>query len=169
MSELSNDLRAYDGKAVTLLSEAEVKHGARPTYLAELVVLAASDEAHVSDGATWLLKAGLEKGRGLKLKETKALIGSLEVITSWPAQLHICQMAHLLAVPQADAAAFAAWLGGLLGHKRPFLRAWSMSALVAVAGQHSAHAAQAEAALQAAREDPAASVRARVRNVEKAS
>ncbi len=62
MSELFSDLAAYDGRAVTLLSEAEVRHSARPSYLAELVALSARQEAHVADGATWLLKASAEQG-----------------------------------------------------------------------------------------------------------
>ncbi|MCP5082609.1 MAG: hypothetical protein GY948_13060 [Alphaproteobacteria bacterium] len=42
-----------------------------------------------------------------------------------------------------------------------------MSALSDLAAQHSGYAAQAEAALQAAKGDASASVRARARNVEK--
>lgn len=163
MCELFDDLCAYDGKSVTLLLQAEAKHGAGPTYLSELVRLAASERANVSDGATWLLKAGLEAGAALTADQTGALISNLEKVTHWPAQLHICQLLDLVTVPAAGAAPLAGWLSGLVQHRRPFLRAWSMSALQALAAQHAGHAAQAEAALQAAKADPSASVRARAR------
>ncbi len=167
MSELLSDLAAYDGKAVTLLSEAEARHGARPGYLSELVAMSACQQAQVCDGATWLLKASAEKGKAPSAEEIGALIDTLPKISSWPAQLHICQMVGLISVPAASAAALADWLSGLLRHERPFIRAWSMSALSSLARQHAEYAAQAAAALQAAKVDGSASVRARARNVEK--
>ncbi len=166
MSELFNDLCAYDGKAVTLLSEAQVIHGSRSTYLSELVALSASEHAHVSEGATWLLKESAQEGEALTPDEVRALIRNVEMITNWPAQLHVCQMVGFITVPTDSAASLANWLIGLLEHTRPFLRAWSMSALSALAAQHPAYAARAQAALQAARDDASASVRARARNVD---
>ena len=164
MSTLLDDLSAYDGKAVTLLGEAEARHGTAAGYLGELAVLSASDLPQVSDGATWLLKAALEEGRVLSEAETRTLISGLARITHWPAQLHICQFLERVEVPADAAAPVADWLAGLLAHKRPFLRAWSMSALCALAAQHGAFKSQAEAALAAAETDQAASVRARARH-----
>ncbi len=165
MSELLSDLAAYDGKAVTLLSDAEARYGAQPTYLSELVALSANQDGHVSDGATWLLKASAEKGLTPSPDEIGALIENLQMMSSWPAQLHICQLVGLIAVPAVSAPALANWLEGLLAHQRPFIRAWSMSALSSLATQHAQFAAQAAAARQAAQADPAASVRARARKV----
>ncbi len=167
MASLVDDLRAYDGKAVTLLSEAEARHAGGETYLRELVTLCAYEELHVSDGATWLLKASLEKGIPLPPDETEALLSNLEKIVQWPAQLHVCQMLHALTVPQVAAAPLAEWLSGLLTHKRPFLRAWSMSAFQSLAAQHPGFETQAKAALEAAKSDASASVKARARSFEK--
>ena len=167
MSSLLEDLRAYDGKAITLLSEAEARHSGAAGYLAELVALSTHPDAHISDGATWLLKASLEKGGRLPATETAALIANLDQIVEWPAQLHVCQMLEAISVPRAGAHRLADWLSGLLNHERPFLRAWSMSAFQALAAQHPAFAPRAKAALEAAESDPAASVRARARNLEK--
>ncbi len=167
MGSLLEDLRAFDGKAITLLSEAEVRHGSVPNYLNELVALSANDERHVSDGATWLLKASLDAGKRLSPAQTDTLLAGLGEITHWSAQLHVCQMLDALTVPGEQAEQVAEWLSGLLGHKRPFLRAWSMSALQSLAAQHSAFEVEARAALEAAKSDTAASVRARARNLEK--
>ncbi|MEM8644715.1 MAG: hypothetical protein AAGF86_00085 [Pseudomonadota bacterium] len=167
MASLLEDLRGYDGKAITLLSEAAAKHGGTPAYLSELVALCSHDELPVSEGATWLLKANLENGVPLPPAQTETLLASLGKITHWPAQLHLCQMLHALTVPEKHAAAMAGWLSGLLTHKRPFLRAWSMSALQSLAAQHPAFEPEAKAALKAAKSDTAASVRARARNLDK--
>ncbi|MEM8685761.1 MAG: hypothetical protein AAGF81_00420 [Pseudomonadota bacterium] len=166
MGSLLEDLRAYDGKAVTLLSEAHARHGGAASYLADLVALSAHDELHVSDGATWLLKASLEKGNLLSPSETDALLANLEKIVHWPAQLHVCQMLDALTVPEEAAPPLADWLSGLLKHERPFLRAWSMSALHALAAQHPAFDRQAKSALEAAETDASAAVRVRARNLE---
>ncbi len=88
-------------------------------------------------------------------------------MSTWPAQLHVCQLVGLIAVPASSAPALASWLSSLLAHERPFIRAWSMSALSSLAMQHAEYAAQAEAAVETAKADPSASVRARARNVEK--
>ena len=163
MNELLEDLRAYDGKALTILGEIQARQGSRSTYVADIVALTASTEAHVSDGATWLLKAYLEGGGTLSAAATRRLFDSLEQVTAWQAQLHLCQMMEYLNVAATQASAVATWLKPLLQHKRPFLRAWSMSALQHLAARHPAFAADAEVALKAAAIDGAGSVRARAR------
>lgn len=165
MKELLEDLREYDGKAITILGEIEARHGKSAAYAADLVGLAAHETAQVSDGATWLLKAYLESGGTLGAAATRRLFDSLDRITPWQAQLHLCQVMDRLDLPAAQAAAVVAWLTPLLQHKRPFLRAWSMNALQHVAAQHPRFAGAAKAALEAAEKDGAASVRARARNV----
>jgi len=164
MKQLLEDLRAYDGKAITILGEIEARYGSTDSYAADLVGLAAHDVATVSDGATWLLKAHLEGGGRLSAAATRRLFENLDKITAWQAQLHLCQMMEHVDVSVAQAAAVVAWLTPLQQHKRPFLRAWSMSALQHVAAQHPKFAEEAAAALALAEADNAASVRARARN-----
>jgi len=165
MRELLEDLREYDGRAMTLLGEVQVRFAAAPGYLMSLADLSSCPEAHVSDGATWLLKAHLENGGTLAPLETNRLLESLPTVTDWAAQLHVCQMLQWLNVGKDQAAPVAAWLEPLTKHERPFLRAWSMSALQALAQQHPSHSENAEAALCRAEGDKAASVKARARQV----
>lgn len=164
MSALREALKSFDGKAISLLAEARAKFGDRPRFLSELVRLAADDEAQISSGATWLIKDHLDHGDGLTARQTEDLMGSLDAVTSWQAQLHICQSVRRLEMPPHLARACADWLTPLLCSDRPFLRAWSMDALQHLAGQSADLAARAEAALKAAEDDPAASVRARARH-----
>ena len=157
-------LHDFDGKAITILSEAEVKFGNEPDYLNALIKNMTAPDGHVSSGATWLMKSALEKGRQFTEQQTICVIDGLELLCDWQAQLHICQIAHYLEVPKGKAKAFADWLQGLLDHKKPFLRAWSMHGLVAISKQHSGYVHMARAALENAANDSAASVRARARN-----
>ncbi len=163
MTELEEALARYDGKATDILLEIRAVFGDRESFLSELVGLAAHDDAAVSDGATWLIKARLEDGARLTGSETDALLGRLQAIASWQAQLHICQSLQRLAVPEPLTEAVADWLTPLLTSERPFLRAWSMDALQELASRNASLAASAEAALDAALQDSAASVRARAR------
>lgn len=167
---LLDRLRAYDGRAVSMLGEIEADFGGEADYVNRLIALAAHQQAEVSSGATWLIKAALiksalERGQPLSAPQTRKLCAHIPDITAWQAQLHICQSAGYLTIAQEDAAAIARWLKPLLTHDRPFLRAWSVDALCRIAAHHSKYAPAAREAVAAAGEDPAASVRARARKL----
>ena len=163
MKRLRDALGNFDGKAVSMLSEIRAELGGRKTFVSELVALAADDEAAVSDGATWLIKNLLDDGAQLTPSQTEELIDNLDAITTWQAQLHICQSVQNLDVTARQSGAFADWLTPLLQSERPFLRAWSMDALQNLALQNPELVRRASASLEAARQDSAASVRARAR------
>lgn len=167
MSTLFEALCEFDGKAVSILSEARARFGARASFLSELVDLASSQTEHVGDGATWLIKNCLENGERLTPKATLALFSSLNEVAAWQAQLHLCQSFAHFKIPEAAAANAADWLDGLLQHKRPFLRAWSMDAYQHLAIQHLSLVARADVALAEAERDQAASVKARARHARK--
>lgn len=163
MKALRNALENFDGKAVSMLSEIRAQFGGRKTFVAELAALAGDDDAAVSDGATWLIKNLLEEGVRLTKAQTATLLDRLDDITTWQAQLHVCQSVRHLDVPARQSDAFADWLTPLLRSDRPFLRAWSMDALQRLAAGNAELKARAAAALDAAEQDPKASVRARAR------
>ena len=160
MKTLEEALGRYDGKATDVLAEIRTTFRSQETFLSELVPLAAHKDAMISDGATWLIKALLDDGDRLTGSETEALLGGLDAITSWQAQLHICQSVRHLVVPTHLASNCADWFEALLTSNRPFLRAWSMDALQELASRDATLGDRAAAALQAAEQDPAASVRA---------
>lgn len=160
MDGLRDALARFDGKAVSLLGEAEARFGSRPGYRDALVTLAFDRDAAVSGGATWLLKAALEQGAAV---DTPRLVAGLGKESGWAASLHLCQSVRFLDVE--DAEPVVTWLRPLLSHKRPFLRAWALDAMVHVAKAAPDHAQEAEAALEQAGRDAAASVRARARNL----
>ncbi len=167
--KLFDALCVYDGKAVTILSEAQAKYGKEPAFISEVIKLASSPKTNVSEGATWLIKSNIESGTRLSARQTRNLFKGVEHITSWQAQLHVCQIFDYLDVPKDQATTVADWLTPLLQHQRPFLRAWSMNAFQHLAAQHKTFRVQADAALIDAENDKAASVRARARNIRKKS
>ena len=164
MGTLEDALRQSDGKGITTLSEIRAAFAGGRTFLSELIGLVGHDETPISDGATWLIKDRLDDGVRLTRSQTEILVGSLHAISSWQAQLHICQSIRHLEISGSLTDDCADWLKPLLRSDRPFLRAWSMDALQWL-GSHSPElAGPVEAALTAAEQDSAASVRARARH-----
>ncbi|WP_421788057.1 hypothetical protein [Hyphobacterium sp.] len=166
---LSQDLRGalarIDGRATTIVGEAEARFSGEPEYISTLIGLVDDAEPMVQSGATWLLKSAMEKGQELSSAETADILDRLDRISEWSAQLHICQFAESLTLNDAGARRLADWLQPLLNHKRPFLRAWSLHALCALGREFSPVRPRAAAALERASDDASASVRARARNI----
>ncbi|GAB5480718.1 MAG: hypothetical protein Pars92KO_04750 [Parasphingorhabdus sp.] len=159
-------LQAFDGRAVGILGEVEAEYRGEAEYLDAVIALAAHDQEAVSSGATWLIKAALERGEALSAAQSEALWDEIPAIRYWQAQLHVCQSAAYLTFSADGAATMDRWLTPLLHHDRPFLRAWSVEALCRVAAQHPEYGTVARDAARAAAGDSAASVRARVRQLD---
>ncbi|MEO1731094.1 MAG: hypothetical protein AAFR64_10170 [Pseudomonadota bacterium] len=171
MRDLAQDLRAvlqaFDGRATTLLGEAEAAFGEEPAYPDTLIALVGDRQPMVGSGATWLLKSYFERGGALSTEQTQALIKALPKAeeTHWSTQLHLCQSIRFLDFTANLSTALEAWLTPLLTHKRPFVRAWSLDALAHLAKGQGQYRTNFEVALKRASEDEAASVRARARQI----
>lgn len=174
MPNIKDDLRAaltpFDGRATSLLGEAEAAFSGQAGYIEALIALIGDAEPYVSSGATWLLKNYFEQGGALSAEQTQTLIAALPSgdDAHWSTQLHLCQSMRYLDLSRNGSDALWvsdlwAWVEPLLTHKRSFLRAWSLDALAHLARAHQAYQAAFEQALQRASEDEAASVRARAR------
>ena len=127
----------------------------------------------ISDGSvdtiavTWLLKHALEQGEPLSVPLTTRLIAALRDDWAWEAELHVCQSVRYMKIDPSQARTLAHWLRKRLAHERAFVRAWSLDALCARAESNHRYRRSADEALDDAETDPAASVRARVRNLRK--
>jgi len=167
VNSLEEALRNFDGKATTILTEIRATFGNEGSLLSDLVPLIAHSETQVSVGATWLIKDLLDDNMRLTPSQIEDLVGHLHAATSWQAQLHLCQSIRHIEIPEHLTTPCADWLMPLLQSDRPFLRAWSMDALQHLASRNKKLRAAAGTALDAAEQDPAASVRARARNCRK--
>ena len=165
ISDLRRDLLAFDGRNLTALGDIAARHEGDLGYVDGLVALADVSDGQVSQGATWLLKTFLEAGGDVTQSQSRMLISKLDTVANWASQLHLCQLIRYLRPNVQEAKDIVRWLSPLLSHDRPFLRAWSLDALCHIAVDHTAYANRAEKALSSATRDPAASVRARAKNL----
>lgn len=167
-ADLTVALRDYDGRDTKYLQALADKHAASSDYVDCLISCFDLEPSSIADGATWLFLAWLRGGGGeneLASPQVDAILAKLPALTSWGAQLHICQSARLFPIDADQALVLAEWLRPLLAAKKPFVRAWSLDAFLHVCALLPSHAGEGRMALEAGLNDPAASVRARARNL----
>ncbi|MDD9911047.1 MAG: hypothetical protein OXR62_15335 [Ahrensia sp.] len=164
-ASLLERLANFDGKSTTHLSQIAHEFHEQPRYVETLLAAMADERDEIQSGTTWLLKHALVKGHIAPDVVASELVRRVEVLTSWSAQLHICQCIAMIDFAPGEARSLGNWVQGFLAHDRPFLRAWSLDALVALAHRDPELEAAALAAVERAQTDPAASVRARARNL----
>lgn len=165
---LREELKAFDGQSLTVLGEIEARHDTEIGYRNALTALASDKEPTIASGATWLIKHYLENDGLLTRFQIDQLLSATPAMTDWKAQLHLCQTIHHLDLSEDEAIILIPWLDILMSHQRPFLRAWALDALCHLTRHHTGFAHIAIVALEAAENDHAPSVRARVRNIKKA-
>lgn len=164
-SDLRLALREFDGNAVSLLSETAAKLSGKDDFIPACLDLIGDDEPLIQRGASWIWLDHVRARGTIPADELSALTPQLNNITDWAAALHLLQALDFYDGSDIDLARYAEFISAYLKHKRPFLRAWSVSALCRLAAFHDGLRPEAEAALQSARSDPAASVRARTRKI----
>ncbi len=166
-NRLENELKKFDGVAVSLLSEARIKCRDTPDYFDELIRLSFDPRETISAGATWIIKAELEEGGTLKLNQIEKIVALLNNEMPWQSMLHICQSIEWIPLTQEQANRFFQWSQSLTNHSRPFLRVWSLHVLVIIGSKYKTFQEEAIKALKNAHDDKAASVRARARKLQK--
>ena len=165
LADLRRSLDSFDGNAVSMLSETRTRLGDAPGYIPALISLFADTEANISRGATWLWLDHLKTDRAVTPEQWAAIGDQLDPITDWQAVLHILQSVDFLSDLLPNSAALGAFVRQHLHHKRPFVRAWALNALCRLAALDPSLIGDATKAHADALNDPAASVRARARNL----
>lgn len=163
--DLITALLEYDGKSISILSEARTKYRQNANFIEDLIALLTGPDSNLSDGASWILKMELEEGVPLSSDQTDLLMSSLNGIVSWQAILHILQLTSYLKLTDLQAKEMIEWAENFTQQKKPFLRAWSYHTIIIWGRQYPAFTRKAEKALEKALVDPAASVRARARQL----
>lgn len=160
-------IAAWDGKSVDHLHAAYERFSGEADFNASLVALSGNETLQA--GATWLIKHHLEAGAGLTAAQTKRLLGTLGQLSHWEAKLHLLQSLPMLAIATGQRTEVAAFLDQCLTDRRALLRAWAYNGHHEFAVQHADHRDRTRALFEAAHEDKAASVKARIRNIRKGS
>lgn len=166
MSEtLEDHLIGVDSNAVGRLSELRSRFRDTPNFLHDVLRLCCDERSEVADSATWILKSEIDDGAKLTSDQIEMLTTRLNAITSWQAMLHVCQISGRMDVSQQQARCLVEWALPLTYHERPFLRAWSLDAVVMLATRFEENKTRADVVLKEALTDRAASVRARARKL----
>lgn len=167
MKQLLQTLEAFDGKHAEPLVELLDGTPATEENIQALLALAEHDQPLVRAGATWVLKQWHAHGVEFSAEMVDGLVLLLGRETEWGSQLHLLQMLSELVIPQASGRQLKASTTKLAVGENKFVRAWAASTLANLADQHPSYRKAALAALAAADQDSAASVKARVRYVRK--
>ncbi|MEO1225871.1 MAG: hypothetical protein AAFX92_16760 [Pseudomonadota bacterium] len=158
-------IAAFDGTGVEPLREVAGKAEASPAVIDHLINVGFGNEQNPQIAATWLLKHYLDQGFALTDAQNRAIADSLNRLTDWQAQLHLAQSFGRLRCTDEQAAKVVEVLKAWFQSDRKFLRAWACDALWQLGKHHEGVRDTAFATLLAAEADPAASVRARARNL----
>jgi len=165
MATIAQELADYDGKHVETLQELFHAYEPKAAVMRQCIRLSTSERWQSALGATWLMYHWLKNGASLTKKLIAEQAALLPDVTNKWAQMHITRCVPLIEIQQDQAAAFAQFLEGCCGNKMPFLRAWAMDSLYRLALRHDECMPLARARMEAAQDDPAASVRARLRRI----
>ncbi|MEM9378565.1 MAG: hypothetical protein AAGB93_01355 [Planctomycetota bacterium] len=160
---MEDAVRAYERGGIEGL-RALVDPAPDETWLDALVAACADARANVA--ATWLLRAHLEAGADLGRERTASLLRALDRVSDDDARLHLCQTVASLDVPARNAEQLARFLRAGLAGRHKLVRAWSVDGLHRLARQHARYRGEAQIALDGARRDSVASVRARARRID---
>ena len=162
---IERTLAAYNGKETAtleaLLGEGVVDDAA----IEHLVDRIPAYDANAEVGATWLLLEALKNGARLNGRTQTAYLEAMSHLKRSESKLHMARAIEFLSLSDEEARTIAEQLQFWTVDKAAFLRAWSVTALVHLGQSHPALKTAADAVLEQEKNDPAASVRARLRQL----
>jgi len=165
---LADDIARWDTKDATQIKRVYASHYEHASFHTELVALFQS-AAH-QDGATWLFKHAIDEGdlvpEAINPDLIIAMCETLSELRSWPAQLHALQILAAVPIPNECAPLIEDFANSCMTSKKPFVRAWSYTALFrATQNEPKKHTKTVKLLNDTLSDDSApASVKARIRN-----
>lgn len=164
---LIESLREFDGKRTGVLEELSAKLPRNDDSVAQLVAIARRKEERLQVGATWIMKKWVEQGMSAPENLAAKVTQLLKSASHWEVRLHLLQMLVSLPIPTRSVNTLATRLPDLLASDNKLVRAWSLSVFAVIADQSEKLRADFLAKLRVAEKDEAASVRARIRRIQK--
>lgn len=166
---LRDAILGWDGKDAAAIGRIYGAYRDTKAFQRELVRLAGEPDTEV--GATWLLKRWLEEddaegGGGLPADLAGEWCAVMTELGHWEARLHALQCVRFVRVPDERFGEVERFARTGAEAREKFVRAWAMDALYRLSLHRPEMRAPVRRVLESALEnDPAASVRARVRRV----
>lgn len=155
----------FDGRHVAALETVASRLDPSASVLRDLVAKCLSGDERQQTASSWILRRLLERGAKPPPGTLDRLIAGMGRTPGWETRLHLAQSFQWLEPSEAQALTAARVLADWFGSEKSFLRAWACDALWRLGLRHACLAAEARRIAALAEEDPAASVRARARNL----
>ena len=165
MKNLTEELRAWDGRSTAALRSIHERHSVEEDFVAAILVHLA--DANLQRAATWLVKRHLELGNPLSAPECRSILGSLSAQQDWESRLHLLQCLPYLSIADEDRPDLERFLEACVRSDRKFVRAWAYSGYHELALRFPQYRETVEATLARAAASETASVLARIRNLRK--
>ena len=164
-SALSEEIDSRDGKSAAALQSTYERHRTEEDFVA--TILAKVADAESQRAATWLLKKHVEAGNSLSAADCRTVFGVLPCQDHWESKLHILQCLPYLDIGEDDCAGLENFLRACIRSERKFVRAWAYNGFNELAMRFAQYREEVDGMLARAAESEAASVRARIRNIQK--
>lgn len=165
LEAIDRAIAGFDGRHVAVLENLASRLVPSDTVLRDLVAKCLSGDEAAQTAASWILRRLLERGAAPPPGTLDRLIAGMGRTTGWETRLHLAQSFQYLAPSEAQALTAARTLVDWFGSEKSFLRAWACDALWRLGVRHSCLREEARRIASLAENDPAASVRARARNL----
>ncbi len=163
------ELARFNGKDTALLKRIAERHVPNTATVRKLLALAKGNKVVLQSGATRLLKWWCERGLSFNKRQSSDLVGLLRKDIPWESRLHILQMLSALSIADEQKSKLHRVLSDNLTHANKFVRAWAYNGLAVLAVRFPEYKKEAYEILEMGMRDEVASVKARIRNVMKAS
>src|SRR5450755_963658 len=164
--QLEAQLQHFDGKDTDSLLRVAATLSPDRSTIDYLISLAERSDTPMQTAATWLLKHFQSRDVSFTPDQVTRLVEQLRCPGPWESRLHLVQMLPGLALPAACTEQLFQSLVATLSERNKFVRAWVYTALHSLASQHRHYAPEVALLLDQASRDEAASVRARLRQLE---
>jgi len=159
-------LRRWSDKTSADLSELYAVLADQPEFENRLIESLNGDE-EIHRIATWLIKHHLERKQAFSNLQVAHVFDQLGHLQNWEAKLHVLQILPHVTIPECYKDSVEDFIRGCLSEINKFVRAWAYNGFYELACQYPELQSEAEILFEAASEDEAASVKARVSNIQK--
>ncbi|GLQ29850.1 hypothetical protein [Litoribrevibacter albus] len=159
-------LRRWTDKASADLSELYAALSDQPDFENRLIESLNGDE-DIHRVTTWLIKHHLEQKHVFSDEQVACVFDQLGHLSNWEAKLHVLQLLPHVSVPERYKDPVEDFIRNCLSEINKFVRAWAYNGFYELACQYPELQPEAEILFEMASEDEAASVKARVSNIQK--
>ncbi len=160
---LKEEIRNWDGKTAGDILAIYHEHVCHRDFSHDLI--AALSEPPLQNGASWLLKEYLSNKNQLEATTIARVYHLLPLFDHWESKLHILQCMKFMPIPIDLKNELHQFLRLCLKDQNKLIRAWGYNGINVIATHFPEFESERDELLEKARENEAASVKARIRNI----